>query len=161
MKDRIQYVTGDATLPPKNGNQLRIIAHCMNNVGAHDAGFAQALAERYPEARASYRAHYGIAGLKLGECITCGDALPWLEQIEIVAMIAQDGLGRTSLRLPALKTCLEELAAFAIETNASVHMPRIGCGLAGGKWEDVEPLILAAFNQPLAQLVPVTVYDLP
>ena len=24
--------------------------------------------------------------------------------------------------------------------SASVHMPRIGCGLAGGKWEEIEPI---------------------
>jgi hypothetical protein len=28
-----------------------------------------------------------------------------------------------------------------LELNASVHLPRIGCGLAGGKWEKIEPLI--------------------
>ncbi|CAM5711440.1 hypothetical protein [Streptomyces coeruleorubidus] len=27
------------------------------------------------------------------------------------------------------------------ELGATVHMPRIGCGLAGGKWSRVEPLI--------------------
>ncbi len=36
---------------------------------------------------------------------------------------------------------LENIGDKAIELNASVHMPRIGCGLAGGKWESIEPLI--------------------
>jgi hypothetical protein len=35
-------------------------------------------------------------------------------------------------------------------------MPRIGCGLAGGRWECVEPLIEARL---VAAGVPVTVYD--
>jgi hypothetical protein len=35
-------------------------------------------------------------------------------------------------------------------------MPRIGCGLAGGKWERVEPLIVARL---VGADVPVTVYD--
>ena len=30
--------------------------------------------------------------------------------------------------------------------GAGVHMPRIGCGLAGGKWSDVEPLIVDALS---------------
>lgn len=25
--------------------------------------------------------------------------------------------------------------------DASVHMPRIGCGLAGGKWNEIEKII--------------------
>jgi hypothetical protein len=33
------------------------------------------------------------------------------------------------------------VAEKARELNASVHMPRIGCGLAGGKWEKIEPII--------------------
>ena len=35
-------------------------------------------------------------------------------------------------------------------------MPRIGCGLAGGKWEEIEPII----ERTLATAgVEVTVYD--
>lgn len=135
----------------------------MNNVGAHGAGFALALDRRYPMLflRSRFQLMHQRKMLELGSVHTMGlsDLTP--AEPEIVAMIAQDGLGPSSLRLPALATCLHELAAMAIETNASVHMPRIGCGLAGGKWEDVEPLILAAFSQPLASFVPVTVYDLP
>jgi hypothetical protein len=35
-------------------------------------------------------------------------------------------------------------------------MPRIGCGLAGGKWERIEPLVVSALS---AKGVAVTVYD--
>jgi hypothetical protein len=35
-------------------------------------------------------------------------------------------------------------------------MPRIGCGLAGGKWELIEPIIVRTL---VARGVPVTVYD--
>ena len=35
-------------------------------------------------------------------------------------------------------------------------MPRIGCGLAGGKWTEVEPLIEVHL---VSADVPVTVYD--
>jgi hypothetical protein len=37
-------------------------------------------------------------------------------------------------------------------------MPRIGCGLAGGRWEEVEPLVIAQLTD---YGVPVRVYDLP
>jgi hypothetical protein len=48
------------------------------------------------------------------------------------------------------------LAAEAQKLQATVHMPRIGCGLAGGKWEAVEPLIRVAIPG-----TEVFVYDLP
>ncbi len=36
-------------------------------------------------------------------------------------------------------------------------MPRIGCGLAGGKWEEIEPIIQSAL---LENGIEVYVYDL-
>ena len=29
----------------------------------------------------------------------------------------------------------------ALELSASVHMPRIGCGLTGGEWPEIEKII--------------------
>ena len=50
------------------------------------------------------------------------------------------------------------MAQKALELEASVHMPRIGCGLAGGNWDQIEPLLeehlaMAGFD--------VRMYDLP
>ena len=42
--------------------------------------------------------------------------------------------------------------------NYSVHMPRIGCGLAGGDWETIENIIQRMFID-IAD-VDVFVYDL-
>jgi O-acetyl-ADP-ribose deacetylase (regulator of RNase III) len=62
------------------------------------------------------------------------------------------------LDLAALERCLHQLADTASERRASVHMPRIGTGLGGGHWHEIEPLIR---NTLLAASVPTTVYDLP
>jgi hypothetical protein len=52
--------------------------------------------------------------------------------------------------------CYEACLGYAQEVGASVHMPRIGCGLAGGKWEQIEPLI----GKTLCEKdVAVTIYD--
>lgn len=75
-------------------------------------------------------------------------------------MIAQKGVrtrdGVPPIRYDALKRCLEILAVEARKLQATVHLPRIGCGLAGGKWESVEPLIREAMPD-----TGVFVYDLP
>ena len=60
-------------------------------------------------------------------------------------MIGQRGIKTGSngvpIRYEAVEEALEKLAIEAQKLEASVHMPRIGCGLAGGKWSKIEPLI--------------------
>ena len=41
-------------------------------------------------------------------------------------------------------------------SSASIHMPKISCGLAGGTWDKIEPLIKAAL---IDESVKVAVYD--
>ena len=72
----------------------------------------------------------------------------------------QQGLKRVGgvppIRYQAIRDGLAKVAEFAVEHGASVHMPRIGCGLAGGKWDEIEPLIAEELS---ASGVIVTVYD--
>jgi O-acetyl-ADP-ribose deacetylase (regulator of RNase III) len=78
----------------------------------------------------------------------------------VANMVGQRGTGTGSKGVPvryeAIDTALGALAEKAGEPGASVHMPRIGCGLAGGKWSRVEPLV----EERLARRgIRVTVYD--
>ena len=76
-------------------------------------------------------------------------------------MVAQRGLGPgregPPIRYDAVAECLQKVAEKAAELGASVHMPRIGCGLAGGEWSHIEPLIE---EHLCGRGVSVTVYDL-
>ena len=78
----------------------------------------------------------------------------------VANMVAQRGIrtgsGGPPVRYDAVGKCLAQVAMKAIELGASVHMPRIGCGLAGGTWEKVEPIILSEFSE---KDVAVYVYD--
>ena len=60
-------------------------------------------------------------------------------------------------RYGAVAASLARLGAIALERGASVHMPRIGCGLAGGTWDRIEPLLV---QHVASRGVQVTVYDL-
>ena len=75
-------------------------------------------------------------------------------------MVAQHGYQATAqgppIRYDAVRMCLKKLAAEAKSLEASVHMPRIGCGLAGGKWEEIEPIIT---DELTSQGIEVSVYD--
>jgi hypothetical protein len=60
------------------------------------------------------------------------------------------------IRYDAVWECLHTLAGHAVRLHASVHMPRIGCGLAGGTGDRVEPLVTEALG---AGDVRTVVYD--
>lgn len=168
----ISYTKGDATDPPGDG--LKIIAHVCNDVGGWGSGFVVALSKRDREPEMCYRswaenAFYPNGDREvpfiLGE-IQLTNYDPWTEHRDgrylVANMIAQHGI-RHSASAPravaynALRTCLEQVAGVAELNDASVHMPRIGCGLGGGSWDEVEPIIQSTL---IAHGVPVTVYDL-
>jgi O-acetyl-ADP-ribose deacetylase (regulator of RNase III) len=151
----IRYITGDATHPIGTGT--KIIAHICNDVGAWGAGFVLALSKRWEEPERQYRRWFEeVRPFELGLC----QLVPIDREIAVCNMIAQHGVGFTygspPIRYPALRECLRTLSQAAKVMPASIHMPRIGCGLAGGNWEIIEPII----NETLLD-ISVTVYDLP
>lgn len=150
----IRYVIGDATHPVGDG--LKVIAHLCNDVGAWGAGFVLAVSRRWPEPEAVYRDEARMGRLRLGavQFVT-------VERDLVVAnLIAQHGfpaqVRRDAVAYDALDVAFVDLFARAAFMGASVHMPRIGCGIAGGRWDRIAPLI-----EDCAGRVSVTVYDLP
>jgi O-acetyl-ADP-ribose deacetylase (regulator of RNase III) len=156
-RNTIVYLRGDASEPQVSGK--RIIAHVVNDKTPRwGAGFARAVSKKWPlvqndfiEWCESYKSQF-----KLGNThFTIID-----DSTAVCHMIAQHGYAtsKPGIRYLALENCLEELATNAIERNATVHMPRIGCGQAGGRWEIVSELIDSALCR---KGIEVTVYDLP
>lgn len=155
---RLMYVIGDATKPIGKGH--RIIAHVVNDKASlWGGGFANVVRKKWPSVQEDFRAWARKApgNFSLGHIhITAVDDL-----LSFAHMISQHGYGPSptpGIRYMALKICLDQLADVAKERRSSVHMPRIGCGEARGRWEIVEELIYATL---CAGGVDVTVYDLP
>jgi O-acetyl-ADP-ribose deacetylase (regulator of RNase III) len=153
----LNYVKGDATQPQAKGN--KIIAHVCNDLGGWGKGFVVAISKRWPEPEAAYRAwHRDRAKNDFGlGAIQVVQVQPY---VWVANMVAQRGMKTGSsgppIRYEAVRACLKTLAAEARRLGASVHMPRIGCGLAGGRWEEVEPIIR---DELITQGIDVTVYD--
>ncbi|MEU5878863.1 macro domain-containing protein [Spirillospora sp. NPDC047279] len=153
----IAYLRGDATSPQAKG--VKVIAHVCNDLGGWGKGFVLAISRRWPEPEKAYRAWYrqrsgndfGLGAVQLVQV----DPYTW-----VANMVAQRGIKPSRkgppIRYDALDTCLAALAPGAAGLNASIHMPRIGCGLSGGKWERVEPLIQ---DRLVTKGLDVTVYD--
>ena len=75
------------------------------------------------------------------------------DDVSIASAVAQKGYGPSAkprIRYAALEDVARRL-------HATVHMPRIGCGQAGGSWFIVEELIASTL---LGSGVPAVVYDL-
>ena len=141
MKTEITYTKGDATGPLSPGN--KIIVHVCNDVGGWGKGFVLAISKRWPEPEKAYRQWFkDKTDFTLGEV----QFVQVEEDIWIANLIGQhkmnkDEQGNAPIRYEAIKQGLQKVASFAIENTASVHMPRIGCGLAGGSWDRIEPII--------------------
>ncbi|GAA1223507.1 macro domain-containing protein [Kitasatospora nipponensis] len=137
-----------------------MIAHVCNDRGGWGRGFVLALSRRWPEPEAAYRRwhrerasnDFGLGALQLVQV---------QEQVWVANMVGQHGIrvGRSTavpVRYKAIDAALAKLAEPVLALGASVHMPRIGCGLAHGRWEEIEPLITARLTD---RGVAVTVYD--
>ncbi|MFF3843282.1 macro domain-containing protein [Streptomyces sp. NPDC001930] len=154
----ITYVRGDATAP--RGEGVRIIAHVCNDIGGWGRGFVRAISRRWPEPEAAFRQWHrererNDFGLGAAQLVRVGS------EVWVANLVGQRGI-RTArstavpVRYGAIDAALGLLADRAAELGASVHMPRIGCGLAGGSWDQVEPLVV---RRLVERGIPVTVYD--
>jgi hypothetical protein len=70
--------------------------------------------------------------------------------------VNKDERGNAPIRYEAVLAGLDKIGVFAAENSATVHMPRIGCGLAGGTWDQIEPLLISAIAD---RDILITVYD--
>jgi O-acetyl-ADP-ribose deacetylase (regulator of RNase III) len=156
----IVFSVGDTTKPLGDGP--KIIAHICNDEGSWGRGFVLALSKRYPEPEKAFR-----AWAKSGNSFGLG-AVQFVgldDEVEVANLVGQHRISRKTdaagaippVRYEAIRQGLETIAKRALDTGASVHMPRIGCGLGGGKWEIIAPIIEAAL---CAREIEVFVYDL-
>lgn len=154
----IASVRGNALEP--RGIGPKIIAQIVNDKTPNwGAGFARALRTIYPEVQDAFK-DWAIdkpSQFSLGNVHVTKVS----KDLYVVNMIAQHGYGESTkprIRYAALMQCLEKLKEIALRESASIHMPRIGTGYAGGNWSYIielidEILVIPGIN--------VTIYTLP
>ena len=156
----IQHVIGDATQPQETG--MKFIAHCCNNLGAWGAGFVLALSRRWGMPELMYRKWAQERPFELRESLGKIQVVPVERDIMVINIIGQDGVGPTNgippIRYEAIREGLEKaqtiMEGYANKTP-TLHIPRIGSGLAGGHWEEIEKIIEETIK------IPIYVYTLP
>jgi O-acetyl-ADP-ribose deacetylase (regulator of RNase III) len=153
----ITYLRGDATRP--RGDGFRVVAQIVNDqASTWGGGFALVVRKKWTTVQESFRSWAETGrNLQLGNVhVAIADS-----STAVFNMVCQHGYGpspKPRIRYAHLRACLDQLASFALQKQASVHIPRIGCGQAGGSWEIVRELVDYTLCR---QGVRVTVYDPP
>lgn len=148
---------GDATFPHGGGH--KIIMHVCNNLGGWGAGFVLSVSKRWKLPEQEYRKWFaGKQNFKLGEV----QFVFVQTDITVANMLAQHSIRSNNDEPPAveikdLESCLEKIYLHAFENGSSVHAPKIASGLAGLKWEEVEPLIK---KHLIDKGIDVTIYEI-
>lgn len=163
----IQTVRGDATLP--QGDGPRIIVHNVNDAGLWGAGFVLALSKRWPAAEEAYRAWFKGEEFNPKSKVETSGKLVLGEvqlvrvgpRIWVVNLVGQHGVGmgpdnRSPIRYNAIQDGLKKIYRYALTHQASIHMPKMGSGLARGNWAAVENLVKVELA---TKGISVTVYE--
>ncbi len=157
----IKYLVGDATNPEYGGKKL--IVHICNDVGAWGKGFVVALSKKNKTPELEYRKWAKEKYISCGYTFELGNVqlAQFTDNTYVVNMVAQHGImspaNNKPIRYESLESCLEKVCVVARSTCSSVHMPRIGCGLAGGSWSEIEPIVKRTLSD---KGIHVFVYDL-
>ena len=155
--DFVHYIHGDILAPrpiPPN-----VVCQLVNDRAVRwGGGIAKKMAQRHPNAEAEFGEWIRSIprSKRLGEVHYATTA----EGTVLASLVAQEGYGAggARVRYQAVARCLADVAHYASIHDASVHLPRIGTGGAGAKWEIVEALIRQNFEGlPKG----VWIYDLP
>lgn len=183
----LKYIIEDVRNPISsfdlNIKELKVIGHCVNDLGVMGRGVAKALFDKWYQVRSDYinwnktnnSTEYELeeggifdhgldnSPFELGEVqfVKCEN------DIVVTNMIAQHDIvminGVPPFRKEAMESCFNKIVMAAkrhtesTKQLVSIHLPyKVGCDLAGGKWEDVEELIE---NVLLKAGLSVTIYD--
>ena len=135
------------------GNLLDIdrgyIVHQVNTLGIMGGGIAWQIRNKWPDLFEVYSKDCKSGKLKLG-MFTAYRVSEF--PLYVVNLAGQEGIGGVATRYEAYEEALPILKAFSDNSDLPVYFPYgIGCGLAGGDWAVMEPILERHF--PEATLV--------
>lgn len=133
------------------------IVHGCNCQGVMGSGVALAIKNKYPKAYTSYKAFCCVYGDVPSDMLGRVNSVYINSSLIVLNAFTQERYGKDG-RLYASYQAIDEVfhkLASNIATEVPIHMPKIGCGLGGAKWEIVYSMLkhsLADHN--------VTIYEL-
>jgi O-acetyl-ADP-ribose deacetylase (regulator of RNase III) len=158
VTDQIEYVTGDLL-----ASHEKVIAHGCNLRGVMGAGVAKGIATRYPGVYDQYRSSY--PNMQLGDAfpVVTIEPGPWGNTRVIYNLMTQDDVGPCA-NLAAIAAAVGDMAR-ALDSMPHgrslgdvVGIPRIGAGIGGLSWPDVEQALRIGLGRTGIRL---RIYTLP
>lgn len=164
----------------REGNLLSlqegILVHGCNCLGVMGAGLALLIRNQWPQVFDVYQQVHERQGLKLGDVqAVCHPGLIPHSQhaasviplfatatelplrLVVVNAMTQRGVrqlpGQKVVNYDAVFAAFARIRLLAKELSTPVHFPLIGCGLAGGRWDEVAPLIEAALGPDVEKVL--------
>lgn len=141
----LHYVSGDAS-KAQYGKGRKIIAQICNDSGRWGKGFVMAITDTWGKRpgklyrkwhKTGAEAEFGLGRVQL---ITLTDT------VALANIIGQSGTKTGSkgppVRYEAIRLGLDAVCQYSATVDASVHMPQIGVGLAGGEWPRIESILV-------------------
>jgi len=120
------------------------------------AGVALAIAKKWKIVKDDY-VKWCQEGVELGDV----QFVRVQNDIVVANIIGQKGLRSQQNPKPisyeAIRKGFRQVAEYAIENKCEVHIPRLGAGLAGGKWSEIYSLVKKWFSN---KDIPVFIYEI-
>jgi O-acetyl-ADP-ribose deacetylase (regulator of RNase III) len=139
----LTYINQDIT--EKGGRS--ILCNGVNCQAVMGSGVAKAFYTKWPVVKESYLS-IGKSHMQLG-CVDFVLVNPY-ENTYVANMWTQEFYGndgRVYASLDAIEFAMNKVIMFALKGDIEfIYMPRIGCGLGGLKWIDVEGIISKVFK---------------
>lgn len=134
-----------------------IIPHVCNNINLFGAGFAAAVANKYPEVKENFHMLGNQAKLGHVQYIKVLEEPKHKHRLVFANMIAQNKtIGPKNIKplsYEHLVQCMIDVRNHAnaisknTESKVEIHCPKFGSGLAGGNWNFIEELISEIWSQ--------------
>jgi len=142
----IHYVNGDAS-KAHYGKGKKIIAQVCNDMGCWGKGFVMAITDTWGKHPGKLYRKWHKAGAEAQFALGRVQLITLSDMIDLANIIGQNGIKTGSkgppVRYEAIEVGLDAVCFHAASVSASVHMPRIGAGLAGGEWARIEQILEA------------------
>jgi hypothetical protein len=145
----LSFHTGNVLYPEGPGR--KIVAHICIKAGAWGGGFTAPLIRRWPQAKTAYNS-LRVKDLGHVQFVNVEDGI---QVANMIGQVCHRNRG-PSINYYAVRMALRKVARMARLRENSVHIRRIGCGLAGGSWHKIEEII---FSKLVAVEIHVYVYN--
>lgn len=153
--NRLKIIKGDATKP---NVEPCVIAHICNNRGIWSKGFVNSLTQTFGYLpKEQYRIWFQKFALTRKIPLGSVQFVNISENIKIANMVCQEGLISFEGVKPIRYEAVEEALKIVMKNHNEIHMPKIGCGLAGGKWCIIEEILVRLLKE--YENCNITVYE--